>query len=172
MSAGQGSSQTGSVTRETGAGAAAEAQPEAAGSTMAATATMSAEEAVGRLLELRARVMPILQAVRSEYQRRVRSGYPLIVDNVARGGVFGLTLDPGWGVYFMTDGTRLFAELHLTSLRYDTLAAANAEKFGGQPEIERRDIDAGWDDLQFRNLVSELLHFWNYQQTRIYRVDS
>jgi hypothetical protein len=168
MSAGQGSSQTGSVTRETGAGAA----PEVAAEATAATATMSAEEAVARLQELRARVMPILQAVRSEYQRRVRTGYPLLVDNVARGGVFGLTLDPGWGVYFMTDGARLFAELHLTSLRYDTLAAANAEKFGGQPRIERRDIDPGWDDLQYRNLVSELLHFWNYQQTRIYRVDS
>jgi len=127
---------------------------------------------VARLEEIRARVMPILQSIRTEYTGRTRSGYPTIVDNVPRGGVFGLSLDPGWAVYFMTDGTSLFAELHETSLRTDTLSMANVEKFSGAPQIDRREIDETWSDSDFRNLVSELLHLWNFQQLRIFRVDS
>lgn len=156
---------TGTVNQETGAGAAVE--PEQAG-----VAPASPEMLVARLEEIRARVMPILQSIKTEYTGRTRSGYPAIVDNVPRGGVFGLSLDPGWAVYVMTDGRSVFAELHETSLRTDTLSMANAEKFAASPQIDRREIDETWRDSDFRNLVSELLHGWNYQQLRIYRVDS
>ena len=156
---------TGTVNMETGAGAAVE--PE-----QAVVATAGPEMLVARLEEIRARVMPILQSIRTEYTGRTRSGYPSIVDNVSRGGVFGLSLDPGWSVYFMTDGTRLVAELHETSLRTDTLSMANVEKFAARPQIDQREVDETWQDSDFRNLVSELLHGWNYQQLRIYRVDS
>ena len=156
---------TGTVNMETGGGAAVE--PE-----QAVVATASPETLVARLEEIRSRVMPILQSIRTEYTGRTRSGYPSIVDNVSRGGVFGLSLDPGWAVYFMTDGSSLFAELHETSLRTDTLSMANVEKFAARPQIDRRDVDETWQDSDFRNFVSELLHGWNYQQLRIYRVDS
>lgn len=157
---------TGSVNQETGAGAAVETEA------TEATAVAQPEQLVDRLEQLRFRVMPILQAIRTEYTGRTRQGYPTIVDNVQRGGVFGLNLDPGWAVYFMTDGESLFAELHETALRTDTLSMANAEKFAAHPQIDRREIDESWQDSDFRNLVSELLHLWNYQQLRIYRVDS
>lgn len=157
---------TGTVNLETGAGAAVE--PEQA----PPPAALSPEMLIARLNEIRARVMPILQSIKTEYTGRTRNGYPAIVDNVSPGGVFGLNLDPGWAVYFMTDGTSVFAELHETSLRTDTLSMANVEKFAARPEIDRREIDETWDDGDFRNLVSELLHLWNYQQLRIYRVDS
>jgi hypothetical protein len=49
---------------------------------------------------------------------------------------------------------------------------ANVEKFAARPQIDQREIDESWQDSDFRNLVSELLHGWNYQQLRIYRVDS
>ncbi len=156
---------TGTVNMETGAGAAVE--PE-----QAVVATASPEMFVARLDEIRARVMPILQSIKTEYTGRTRSGYPSIVDNVLRGGVFGLSLDPGWAVYFMTDGSRLYVELHQTSLRTDTLSMANVEKFAASPQIDQREVDETWQDSDFRNLVSELLHGWNYQQLRIYRVDS
>ncbi|MDQ3549423.1 MAG: hypothetical protein M3439_11470 [Chloroflexota bacterium] len=157
---------TGTVNLETGAGAAVEPE-QATVSAAASPATL-----VARLEEIKARVMPILQSIRTEYTGRTRSGYPTIVDNVPHGGVFGLSLDPGWAVYFMTDGTSLFAELHETSLRTDTLSMANVEKFSGAPQIDRRAIDETWGDSDFRNLVSELLHLWNFQQLRIFRVDS
>jgi hypothetical protein len=159
---------------ETGAGVAAEVeQPaDAAGAIVQALAAPSPAELIERLEAIRARVMPILEAARREYSGRVRAGHPVLIDNVARGGIFGMTLDPGWGVYIMTDGERLYAELHRVSLRSDTLSAANAEKFAGSPVIDQREIDESWNDHTYRNLVSELLSKWNYQQLRIYRVDS
>jgi hypothetical protein len=133
---------------------------------------MSVEECIARLESMRARLWPLLEATRNEYRTRVRNGYPRLVDNVARGGVFGLDFDPGFGVYFMTDGESVYAELHYIALRTDTLSAANREKFAGEPELTRYHIDADWSDLQLRNIVSELVSRWNWQQTVIYRVDS
>lgn len=157
---------TGIANLETGAGTAV--APEQATS----SAVSGLDSPLTRLEAIRARVMPILQSIKTEYTGRTRNGYPAIVDNIRPGGVFGLNLDPGWAVYFMTDGASVFAELHETALRTDTLSMANVEKFAARPEIDRRDVDATWQDSDFRNLVSELLHGWNYQQLRIYRVDS
>jgi len=129
-------------------------------------------DVLARLNAIRATVLPILQAIQREYAARGREGYPKLVDNVERGGVFGLNLDPGYGVYFLTDGSDIWAELHHVSLRTDTLSAANVEKFGGEPAQTRRELGGDWTDLQYRNLVSELLSTWNYQQLMIFRVDS
>lgn len=136
------------------------------------TTAISPADLITRLETIRSRVLPILEATKAAYIGRVRDGYPTIVDNVPRGGVFGLNLDPGFGVYFMTDGQTLFAEIHRVAQRGDTLSAANREKFAGAPVQERHDIDESWTDIQFRNLVSELLNRWNTQQTVIFRVDS
>ncbi|CAN5365701.1 hypothetical protein BH23CHL1_BH23CHL1_23620 [soil metagenome] len=138
----------------------------------AETTAITPAELVSRLETIRSRVLPILEATRAAYVGRVRNGYPTLIDNVQGGGVFGLNLDPGFGVYFMTDGQTLFAEIHRVSLRTDTLSAANYEKFSGSPVQDRREIDESWNDLQFRNLISELLSLWNTQQTVVYRVDS
>ncbi|HMM43575.1 MAG TPA: hypothetical protein PKA95_16905, partial [Thermomicrobiales bacterium] len=80
-----------------------------AGDTSATTAVApaagSAVAPVARLETLRARVMPLLEAVKDEYTGRSTFGYPVIIDNIERSGVFGITLSPGFGLYFMTDGT-------------------------------------------------------------------
>ena len=136
------------------------------------TTAISPAELVTRLEAIRSRVMPILEATKAVYVGRVRNSYPTLVDNVQRGGVFGLNLDPGFGVYFMTDGQTLFAEIHRVALLTGTLSAANYEKFSGTPVQDRREINESWNDLQFRNLISELLSHWNTQQTVVYRVDS
>jgi hypothetical protein len=136
------------------------------------TTAISPADLVARLQAIRSRVMPILEATRKTYTGRVRNGYPTITDNVERGGVFGLNLDPGFGIYFMIDDKGLFAEIHRVSLRTDTLSSANREKFSGRPLQERYDIDESWTEAQYRNLISELLNRWNTQQTVIYRVDS
>jgi hypothetical protein len=152
---------------ETGAGSAVTVEAEET-----TVVPLSPAKLVARLEAIRPRVMPILQAVQREYAGRVRAGHPRIVDNVQRGGIFGLNLDAGYSVYFMTDGTSVHAELHTVSHRGDTLSNANAEKFAGSPHVERREIDDTWTDHHYRNLVSELLNRWNYQQLRIFRVDS
>lgn len=139
---------------------------------MTESTAITSAELVTRLENIRSRVMPILEATKATYENRVREGYPILIDNVQRGGVFGLNLDPGFGIYFMTDGKTLFAEIHRVSQRSDTLSAANTEKFAGAPVHERYDIDETWTDVQYRNLISELLSRWNTQQTVIYRVDS
>jgi hypothetical protein len=136
------------------------------------TSAISPADLISRLEAIRLRVLPILEATKATYIGRVRNGYPTIVDNIQRGGVFGLNLDPGFGIYFMTDGQTLFAEIQRVSQRSDTLSAANHEKFSGAPVQERHDIDETWTDVQYRNLVSELVSRWNTQQTVIYRVDS
>lgn len=136
------------------------------------TTALSPADLITRLEVIRQRVLPILEATKAAYVGRVRNGYPTIVDNVQRGGLFGLNFDPGFGIYFMTDGQTLYAELQRVSLRGDTLSTANREKFAGSPVQERHDIDETWTDAQFRNLVSELLNRWNTQQTVNYRVDS
>jgi hypothetical protein len=135
-------------------------------------ATLTPDEAVTHLQQMRDQVMPMLEAVKQEYEDRVRPGYPTMVDNVEHGGVFGLNLDPGFGLYFMTDGQEIYAELHYVSLRTDTLSNANYEKFAGSPIQDRREIDLNGPFQQYRNLVSQLLNRWQNQQTFVYRVDS
>ena len=150
----------------------ADATQDLTASASMATAPLVAPDPLAQLTRIRASVLPILQAINTEYAKRVRPGYPMIVDNVERGGVFGLNLDPGYGVYFMTDGTDVYAELHHVQGRTDALAAANVEKFSGRPVIARVEIAPDDNDLDYRNLVSRLLSEWNYQQLMINRVDS
>jgi hypothetical protein len=159
-------SETPNTNVETGGGSAPAVQQEPE------TTALSATDFVAQLEAIKPRVMPILQAVQREYSKKVRSGHPQIIDNVTRGGIFGMNFEPGYGVYFMTDGSSIYAEMHTIAHRSDTLSAANNEKFAGRPQIERREIDASWNDHHYRNLVSELLNRWNFQQLRIYRVDS
>lgn len=138
-----------------------------------ARATMSPEECIAKLQDLRRGAMPMLDAAKEEYTGRVRNGYPTLIDNVERGGIFGLNLDPGFGLYFMTDGSDVYAEIHRVDLRTDTLSAANYEKFAGRPVQERYDIDFDQNaPRQARNLLSQLLNYWTGQQTFVYRVDS
>ncbi|CAN5550662.1 hypothetical protein BH23CHL2_BH23CHL2_01030 [soil metagenome] len=144
-----------------------ERRPEAAG------IGMTPEECIDQLRQLRPVVMPMLEAFLERYAGRVRPGYPTLVDNIERGGVFGINLDPGFGAYFMTDGQSVYAEIHRVALRTDTLSAANYEKFSGRPTQERIDLDLEGDLVrQSRNVISRLLNAWTQQQTFLFRVDS
>ena len=137
------------------------------------TALMTVEDCIGQLQQLRAVVMPMIEACRDEYQDRCRPRHPYVIDNIERGGVFGINLDPGFGAYFMTDGQDVYGEIHRVDLRTDTLSAANYEKFSGRPALERIDLDLTGDLIrQSRNIISRLLSYWNQQQTNLFRVDS
>lgn len=134
---------------------------------------LTPEECIAQLQQLRSIVMPMLEACHERYTGRVRPGYPTLVDNIERGGVFGINLDPSFGAYFMTDGRSVYAEIHRVSLRTDVHSAANYEKFSGRPVQERVDLDLAGDLVrQSRNVISRLLNAWTQQQTFLFRVDS
>jgi len=63
------------------------------------------------LKALRARMLPMFEAVAQEYASRVEPGYPIVFDSVEEGGYFGIHLDPGYGLYIMTDGESVFAQI-------------------------------------------------------------
>jgi hypothetical protein len=124
------------------------------------------------LAKLRAVIMPILEAVKTTYNGRVQRGYPMIVDNVQRGGYFGIALDTGYGLYFSTDGERVWADLRYISERTDTLADGSTEKFAGKSVFERFEVEPFWPVHCYRDIVVLLLARWNMRQSLIFAVDS
>lgn len=122
------------------------------------------------LEELRDRVLPMMRHVQREYEFRVRSGFPIVVDAPAQGMV-GLELDANFSLYFLTDGDSLVARVSYRSSRYDTRSTASREKFGGATIVDDRPIDASVDDAVLRNLIAELMSRFNQQQTMLYFTD-
>jgi hypothetical protein len=137
-----------------------------------AVSAIQATPVSASLARLREQVMPILEAVKHEYAGRFQPGYPVLVDSVERGGFFGIALDPGYGLYFVSDGERLYAELEYISERGDALADASKEKFAGKPVFERIEVQPGWPVRWYRDLVARLLARWNTRQTRLFMTDS
>ncbi len=121
--------------------------------------------------EIRARVVPMLRYIVTEYKERVPNGYPNLVDTPDR-GVVGLELDPNFSLYFVTDGTHAFVDLAYRDPRDDARSSASREKFGGSPQTDRRPLDPGISDQALRNLVSELMSRWNFQPMLIHITDT
>jgi hypothetical protein len=132
----------------------------------------SVASSIEALSQLRAVIMPMLEAVKKTYTGRVQTGYPMIVDNVQRGGYFGIALDTGYGLYFSTDGERVWADLRYISERTDTLADGSTEKFAGKPVFERFEVEPFWPARCYRDIVVLLLAHWNMRQSLIFRTDS
>lgn len=121
---------------------------------------------------LRDRMLPMLNIVGEEYDTRTEPGYPVIFDNVEDGGYFGVNLDPGYGLYIMTDGQQIFAQLNIIAWRTDVRSSANKEKFASLPFDGVRPVSNEMSDAQIRNLISELLSHWNRQPLNIRISDS
>ncbi len=124
------------------------------------------------LRTLRDRLLPMLQVVGAEYDTRTEPGYPVIFDNVEDGGYFGVNLDPGYGLYIMTDGQQIIAQLNIIAWRTDVRSSANKEKFASLPFDGVRPVSNEMSDGQLRNLISELLSHWNRQPLNIRISDS
>lgn len=137
---------------------------------------MSAESAevrgVTTLRHLRDRVMPMLQEVARTYDTRTEPGYPVIMDNLDNGGYFGIMLDPAYGLYFLTDGDQIFAQINMVGWRNDVRSSANKEKFSNLPFSGVRRVADNLTDQQLRNLIAELLSHWNMQPLLIHHTDS
>ncbi len=137
---------------------------------MSSEATAAA--ALDELRALRDRMLPMLEVVAQEYETRTEPGYPIVLDNVESGGYFGINLDPGYGLYVMTDGQRVFAQLNIIGWRNDVRSSANQEKFSSLPYQGVRPVSASMTDNQLRNLIAELLSHWNFQPLLLFVTDS
>ncbi|HET7037543.1 MAG TPA: hypothetical protein VFI42_17795 [Thermomicrobiaceae bacterium] len=126
---------------------------------------------VAELRALRERMLPMLRTIAREYATRSDPGYPVVLDNLAA-GYFGLMLDPQYGLYFMTDGERVIAQLSIVGWRGDVRSSAQKEKFSSLPFDGVRPVSSALSDNQLRNLLAELLSHWNTQPLIIRVTDS
>lgn len=125
---------------------------------------------MSNLAEIRNRFIPMLNATVDQYQGRVPTGYPNLIDDVD-GGTVGLELDASYGVYVTQDEDGLFAEVYKRSPRVDTRGYASYQKYAGQPFTDRRPLESVPTDQELRNLVAELKQAFNTQPGLIYITD-
>lgn len=114
----------------------------------------------------------MLAEVARQYETRSGPGYPVLLDNVDSGGYFGIMLTPAYGLYFITDGEQVFAQINMVGWRNDVRSSANKEKFSGLPFAGVRQVPETLTDPQLRNLIAELLSHWNMQPLLIHQSDS
>jgi len=119
------------------------------------------------LRDIRDRWMPMLEAVREQYQFRVPAGYPNIVDDLERGTV-GIEIDPNYSVYVTAEDGRLYAEVYKRQPRTDNRSSAGWQKYAGQPFQDKRPLAAVPTDQDLRNLVGEIKQAFNYQPGLLY----
>lgn len=121
------------------------------------------------LHSIRDRLVPMLEVTRQQYRQRVPMGYPLVVDDVER-GIVGIEIDPSHALYVTTEDDALYAEIYRRSPRTDNRASAGRQKSSGVPFSDRRPlVDAG--DQALRNLVAELMSYFNQQPGLLYITD-
>lgn len=132
----------------------------------------SVDELLADLRVLRDRMLPMLEVLREEWDSRTEPGYPVIFDNVDSNGYFGISLDPGYGLFVMIDEGQLTAQLNVVKWRTDVRSAANYEKFASLPGGGLKPVSPEMSDNQLRNLLSELLSHWNIQPMVIRVTDS
>lgn len=134
-----------------------------------ATSETSMETAVR---VVRDRMLPILREIAKRFEGRAGPGYPVIVDEVERGGYFGLLLAPEYGLYVFPEGDRLVMQLQTVSWRTDVHSSAGRERFGAVPKVVTVPVSADMSDAQLRDLLARVLAAWNMQPLLIHQSDS
>lgn len=119
---------------------------------------------------VRARILPMLQVAAEQYQGRVPAGYPNVVDSLEN-GVIGIELDPSFALYVTSEGEELYADVYRRAPRSDNRSSASREKFGGLPFDGRRLLRPDVSDQGLRNLIHELMHYWNMQYGILFITD-
>ncbi len=136
------------------------------------SATTSAEPLQEQLRELRDRMLPMLQELARQFRGRAVPGYPVIVDDVERGGYFGIALGPGYGLYVTAEPDRLVVQLQTVSWRNDVHAAAGRERFGATPRVTTFPISTAMADAQIRDFLARVSASWHKQPLLIHQSDS
>lgn len=123
-----------------------------------------------RLQDIRDRMMPMMELTARQYKNRVGAGYPVIVDDVAKGTI-GIEIDPNFALYITEDNHGLSAEVYRRLSRTDNRATASRQKYGGAPLADRRPLPDEVDDQTLRNLIAELKNYINYQPGYLFLSD-
>jgi hypothetical protein len=126
--------------------------------------------AVDVLNDLRQRLIPMLQAAAVQYANRVPSGYPSVVD-APQTGTVGIELDPSHALYFVQEADGVTARMYRRSSRTDARASAGRQKYGGVPFSDTRPLSPEVGDQELRNLIAELMSWYNYQPGVLYITD-
>ena len=116
------------------------------------------------------RLLPMARAAAHQYQNRVPTGYPVVVDS-AQPQMLGLEIDPSHAVYVVEGKDGLEVRLYRRSPRTDNRSSAGWEKFAGEPFSDRRPLDPDVSDHELRNLISEVMHWYNFQPGVLYITD-
>lgn len=128
---------------------------------------MATGQAVG---DLRQRLLPLLRVAAEQYESRVPVGFPNIVDDPGQ-GLIGLQIDPDFALYVHDDDGELSSEIYRRFSRTDNRSSAGWQKYGGQPYIDRRPLGRVVSDQTLRNLIAELMSYYNQQPGLLYITD-
>lgn len=120
--------------------------------------------------DLRERVLPLLRVAADSYHGRMPEGYPNIVDDPDE-GIIGLQLDPKYALYFREENGEVTAEIYRWFPRTDNRSSAGWQKYGGQPYVDRRPLGRMVSEQALRNLLSELMSYYNNQPGLLYITD-
>lgn len=125
---------------------------------------------VDSLRDIRDRMLPMLELTSNKYGNAVPTGYPRVIDN-PEGGTIGLEIDSSFALYISSDGTNLFSEIYRRSHRTDNRAGAAYQKYGGQPFFDRRPLSPAVTDQELRNMIADLMSYFNLQPGLIHITD-
>ncbi len=125
---------------------------------------------VDSLRAVRDRLLPMLEVTVDRYRTRVPRGYPHLIDTPEQ-GVVGMEIDASHALFVTSDGDDLFAEIYRRSPRIDNRSGAGREKFGGTPFNDRRPLDRNVTDQELRNLLADLMSYFNSQPNLIHITD-
>ena len=126
--------------------------------------------AVDILSDVRQRLLPMLQAAAVQYANRVPDGYPTVID-APQSGTVGIEIDPSHALYFVQEADGLTARMYRRAPRTDTRATSGRQKYGGVPFSDTRQLGTDVKDQELRNLIAELMSWYNYQPGLLYITD-
>jgi hypothetical protein len=120
--------------------------------------------------EIRGRIVPMFEVAAEQYRNRVPAGYPNVIDQPARGSL-GLEIDPNYALFITSEGEAVFAEIYRRIPRTDSRTGAGRQRPAGVPFNDRRLLDPAISDQGLRNLISELMSYFNQQPGLIHITD-
>ena len=120
--------------------------------------------------DIRGRIVPMFEVAAEQYQGRVPAGYPNVIDQSARGSL-GLEIDPNYALFITAEGEEVCAEIYRRIPRTDTRSGAGRQRPAGVPFSDRRQIDPAISDQGLRNLIAELMSYFNQQPGLIHITD-
>jgi len=125
---------------------------------------------VDSLNAIRDRMLPMLEVAADQYRHRVPRGYPHVIDTPDN-GVIGLEIDPSHALFVTSDGDDLFAEIYRRAPRTDNRAGAGRQKPAGVPFNDRRPLENDVTDQDLRNLIADLMSYFNMQPGLLFITD-